>query len=97
MMAVAEAQGVYCINASDPAVSGVDMRNEAFRAKYNVKSSDVSHLNVDGMKFVLPYFEKALAELYTKFTTPSDPTPGDTNCEIGEDTDDGWGPLQPFN
>lgn len=97
MMAVAEAQGVYCINASDPAVSGVDMRNEAFRAKYNIKSSDVSHLNVNGMKFVLPYFEKALAELYTKFLAPSDPTPGDTNFEIGEDTDDGWGPLQPFN
>lgn len=97
MMAVAEAQGVYCINASDPAVSGVDMRNEAFRAKYNIKSSDVSHLNVDGMKFVLPYFEKALAELYTKFLAPSEPTPGDTNFEIGEDTDDGWGPLQPFN
>jgi hypothetical protein len=99
MMAVAEAQGVYCINASDPAVSGVDMRDEAFRAKYNIKTSDVSHLNVDGMKLVLPYFEKALAELYTKFTTPEEPvTPptggGDWNVE--EDTDEGWGPLIPF-
>jgi hypothetical protein len=75
------------------------MRNEAFRAKYNIKDSDVSHLNADGMKLVLPYFEKALAELYTKFTTPETPvTPpvggGDWNVE--EDTDEGWGPLIPF-
>ena len=99
MMAVAEAQGVYCINASDPAVSGVDMRSDAFRAKYNTKPSDVSHLNVDGMKYVLPYFEKALAELYTKFTTPIDPVPpttGDNDWVVEEDTDEGWGPLQPF-
>ena len=99
MMAVAEAQGVYCINASDPAVSGVDMRDTSFRSKYNIKSSDVSHLNVDGMKLVLPYFEKALAELYLDFITPDEPdTPstGGGNWNVEEDTDEGWGPLIPF-
>ena len=67
MKSVAEAQGVYCIYAYDPAVSGVDMTNSAFRTQYNIKPTDVSHLNEDGMKHVLPYFEKALAELYTDF------------------------------
>lgn len=67
MRSVAEAQGVYCIYAYDPAVSGVDMTNEAFRTKYNIKPADVSHLNEDGMKYVLPYFEKALAECYEDF------------------------------
>ena len=105
MMAVAEEQGVYCINASDPAVSGVDMRDEAFRAKYNIKPSDVSHLNADGMKLVLPYFEKALAELYTDFITPDEPEipedpeappTGGGNWDVEEDTDTGWSPIIPF-
>ena len=78
------------------------MRDASFRAKYNIKSSDVSHLNVDGMKLVLPYFEKALAELYLDFITPDEPeTPenpstGGGNWNVEEDTDEGWGPLIPF-
>ena len=100
MMAVAEAQGVYCINASDPAVSGVDMRDDAFRAKYNIKPSDVSHLNADGMKLVLPYFEKALAECYEQFLKTAEeekPSTGNGNFNVEEDTDTGWSPLIPFN
>ncbi len=67
MKQVAEAQGVYCIYAYDPEISGVDMTNEDFRAKYCMKPSDVSHLNLDGMKIVMPRFEKLLAEFYTDF------------------------------
>ncbi|MBQ8431860.1 MAG: SGNH/GDSL hydrolase family protein [Clostridia bacterium] len=67
MKAVAEAQGVYCIYAYDTEISGVDMTNEDFRAKYCMKPSDVSHLNLDGMKIVMPRFEKLLAEFYTDF------------------------------
>ena len=67
MEAVAESQGVYYIKACDPEVSGVDMTKESFRLKYCNKSSDVSHLNVAGMKYVMPYLEKALAACYTDF------------------------------
>ena len=67
MEAVAAHQGVYYIAACDPAVSGVDMSSEIFRAKYCLRSSDVSHLNVTGMKNVMGYFEKILAEYYTDF------------------------------
>ena len=67
MKAVANDQGVYFIEACNPSVSGVDMTNELFRAKYCIKESDISHLNEAGMKLVMPYFEKALAACYTDF------------------------------
>lgn len=69
MLAVAEYQGerVYCINASDTSLTGVDMRSSAFRKKYCIKESDVSHLNSLGMQMVAPRFEKILAEYYTDF------------------------------
>ena len=67
MKAVANRQGVYFIDASDPKVSGVDMTNEVFRSKYCIKPSDISHLNAEGMKYVLPYLERALADCYTDF------------------------------
>ena len=67
MKEVAEEQGVYFIDASNTELIGVDMQSYAFRAKYSIKDTDVSHLNADGMKFVLPKFEKILAEYYTEF------------------------------
>ena len=67
MMAVAAAQGVYCINASDPSVSGVDMTKGAFKKQYSMKSSDESHLNIEGMKIPFKSFEKLIAEYYKDF------------------------------
>lgn len=69
MLAVAEYQGerVYCINASDTSLTGVNMRNPDFRKTFCIKESDVSHLNDFGMKLVMPRFEKILAEYYTDF------------------------------
>ena len=67
MKAIAEAQGTYFIDASDSAVMGVDMSSLAFRTKYSIASNDVSHLNADGMKLVMPKFEKILARLYADF------------------------------
>lgn len=64
---VAEAQGVYFIKACDPDVSGIDMKNEAFRAKYCIKSSDISHLNAAGMKIALKHFAPILERYYTDF------------------------------
>ena len=69
MLAVAEYQGerVYCINASDTSLTGVDMRSSSFRRTYCLKESDVSHLNSRGMQMVAPRFEKILAEYYADF------------------------------
>lgn len=67
MKAIAEANGAYCIYACDPEVSGVDMRDDAFRAKYCMKPGDNSHLNAEGMKIAFSHFEKILAEYYRDF------------------------------
>lgn len=67
MIAVAEAQGVYCINASDPKTVGVDMKDSSFKAKYSMDGTSISHLNMEGMKYVLPRFEEHLSLLYADF------------------------------
>ncbi len=55
---------VPVLNAMDPAFSGVDMNDAGFRAKYCQKPTDVSHLNIEGHRLVMPKFEKYLAEQY---------------------------------
>lgn len=67
MKSVAMAHGVYCIEACDPAVSGVDMRSSVFRSKYCMYAEDVSHLNPEGMKLVMPRFEKLIAEYWEDY------------------------------
>lgn len=67
MERVAEAQGVYFIDASDVDLVGVDMQNAGFRTIYCMDPGDISHLNQKGMKFVFPKFEKILAEYYADF------------------------------
>lgn len=64
MIEVCEQMGVPYINAMDSTFSGVDMNSAAFRAKYCQKPSDVSHLNEEGHRMVMPKFEKRIAELY---------------------------------
>jgi len=67
MRRVAEAQGIAFIDASDAEAMGVDMCSKAFRAQYSLSSTDVSHLNPEGMKLVMPKFEQRLAQLYADF------------------------------
>ena len=67
MEAVAEAQGIYYIAACDPEVSGIDMTDKNFRAKYCLKESDISHLNAEGMKIAFAHFTPILEEYYTDF------------------------------
>ena len=67
MKQVAEEQGIYFIDATDTSLVGVNVQDYAFRAKYCIKDSDVSHLNAKGMALVMPKFEKILAEYYTEF------------------------------
>ena len=67
MEAVAERQGVYFVAAYDPEISGIDMNNVAFRAKYSMTMSDPHHLNAEGMKIAMSHFEKVLAGYYEDF------------------------------
>lgn len=64
MIEVCELMNVPCFNAMDTAVVGVDMNDARFRAKYCQSSTDVSHLNQEGHRNVMPVFEKYIAEQY---------------------------------
>ena len=59
---VCAANGVYFFKAYDPAVSGIDMSSEAFRAEYCVTTDNVCNLNLAGMKLVMGKYEAFLAE-----------------------------------
>lgn len=61
-LAVCESKGIPCFHAADQSLSGVRMNDSSFRSRYCVKPSDVSHLNADGMKLVLPAYEKFIGE-----------------------------------
>lgn len=69
---VCEKWGVYCFRAYDPAVSGVDMRDAEFRAKYCMNPNDISHLNLSGMKRVMPTFESYLNTCMTDWAVNKD-------------------------
>lgn len=58
---------LICLYAADPAITGVDMDNASFRSKYCITPSDVSHLNDDGMNFVLPNMEEFIAKAYMQY------------------------------
>lgn len=98
MLAVAEAQGVYSINASDPNVVGVDMSNAEFRAQYSMSATDVSHLNLQGMMYVMPKFEAILAQYYTEFLAEHEPVESTTQTVqttwskgyVGSSTNTNW-------
>ena len=67
MIEVCEKRGIPYIDQSDPEAVGVDMTSSAFREKYSEKPTDSSHLNFDGMKFVMPYIEEYIARYYYAF------------------------------
>lgn len=66
MIEVCEDMGVACINAMDSEDIGVDMTDIRFRRQYCLTHSDISHLNLEGMKLVLPVFEAHIAEIYSE-------------------------------
>ncbi len=66
LLEVCADMGVPCINAMDQEATGVKMTDATFRSKYCMKPTDISHLNADGMKLVLPAFEKAIADFYAQ-------------------------------
>ena len=58
---------IVCLYAADPNLVGVNMNDASFRAKYCIAENDVSHLNLEGMKMVLPFMEQFIAKEYAKF------------------------------
>ena len=64
MLSACESLGVPIINAYDESASGVHMTDKDFRAEYCYVPGDVCHLNIEGMKLVLPFFEKEIARIY---------------------------------
>ena len=58
---------IVCLYAADPNTIGVNMNDASFRAKYCIEPNDVSHLNLEGMKYVLTYMEQFIAAEYAKF------------------------------
>lgn len=58
---------VVCLYAADTELTGVNMDDARFREKYCIKSSDVSHLNDEGMNMVLPQMEQFIATEFAKF------------------------------
>ncbi len=58
---------IVCLYAADPELTGVDMDDARFRAKYCITADDVSHLNDEGMNNVLPKMEKFIAEAYIDY------------------------------
>ena len=58
---------IVCLYAADPNTIGVNMNDASFRAKYCIEPNDVSHLNLEGMKYVLTYMEQFIAKEYAKF------------------------------
>ena len=85
-------EGVPCFDATNQTLSGVYMTSENFRAKYCMSATDVSHLNLEGMKLVMPAFEKFIAEEYRSFIGGGEQTedttviPDDTTEAPTEDT-----------
>lgn len=79
MIEICNLYDIPCFNAMDKNLSLVDMTSETFRTQYCMSSSDISHLNADGHKLVMPKFEAFIAEKYTQFKEePAETTTPDT-------------------
>ncbi|MBQ7384211.1 MAG: SGNH/GDSL hydrolase family protein, partial [Clostridia bacterium] len=60
-------RGVPCFNAMDRTETKVDMSSSAFRTQYSITPNDGSHLNLEGMKLVMPAFEKFIEAEWAMF------------------------------
>lgn len=63
---------VYCMYAADPAnVGGIDATSSTCQKNYFVSDSDVSHLNLEGMKLVQPYMEQFIVDALANYKATS--------------------------
>lgn len=67
LIEVCESLGVPYIDAMDSETMGVYMTDASFRRQYCISYDDISHLNEEGMKLVLPAFENQIAKAYQQF------------------------------
>ena len=67
MKEVCAYEGVPCFDATNQEFCKVYMTSANFRSEFCMTSSDISHLNLAGMKRVMPIFEKFIAEEYAKY------------------------------
>lgn len=63
MIDACEKLGIPCIKAYNEEESGILMTDKDFRAQYCFVPGDVCHLNVEGMKLALTFFEKEIAAI----------------------------------
>ena len=68
MKEVCTEMGVPYIDATDEDASGIRMTDKSFREVYSMKSSDVCHLNAEGMRLALQFFEAEIARIYSEAT-----------------------------
>ena len=66
MLAACDEIGIPCVNAYDDPDCPVNMTSPDFRAAFSFAPGDVCHLNTEGMKLVMPFFERRLAEILVK-------------------------------
>ena len=66
MIDACEKLSVPCIKAYNEEESGILMTDKDFRTQYCFVPGDVCHLNIEGMKLALPYFEKEIAAILEK-------------------------------
>ena len=66
MIDACEKLDVPCIKAYNEEESGILMTDKDFRTRYCFVPGDVCHLNVEGMKLALPYFEREIAKILSK-------------------------------
>ena len=75
---------IVCLYAADVELSGVEMQSAEFRAEYCLSSSDVSHLNIEGMYNVFDKFEPVIAGYYTDFLDSEGRLPVETTIKDEE-------------
>ena len=64
--------GVPYIDATDEEASGIKMTDKSFRLEYSMQAGDVCHLNTEGMRLALKFFEAEIARIYTEATAAAD-------------------------
>lgn len=69
MMEICRLKDVPYIDATNESESGIYMTDKDFRTQYSLAPSDVCHLNFEGMKLALRFFERELARIYTEHTS----------------------------
>ena len=72
MKQACEAKYVYCFDAYDTTVSGIDMSSAEFREAYCMAADNVTNLNLEGNKLLLAKYEKFISDSLTHWAANKD-------------------------